>query len=340
MSFYSKIIDLQKLNMAWDRVRKNKPACGVDQITWEMFEENKKTELKQLNLSLANHNYTVMPVKMVTLYKGEKLRQVALYCMRDKVVQQSLASELVKLYDNTFSDCVYAYRPGKSALTALEKISEKIQDRGFGWALRLDIEHFFDTIDIDQMIMLLRQQIREEDTLELIRAICNAPSMSDTGELMKKRVGIYQGSAIAPVLSNVVLSEFDRDMEEVCGFYICYSDDMIVLGKESQELERILDRAVLLLEKSGLSVNQSKTTIVSVEEGFDFLGYHFDQRGKAIPVKAEAGLAERLEDLWLNRKKEPCYRQSDGQSRRGQGVGICPVYKGADQRLCGKFYRA
>jgi len=222
----------------------------------------------------------------------------------------------------------------------LEKISEKIQDRGFGWALRLDIEHFFDTIDIDQMIMLLRQQIREEDTLELIRAICNAPSMSDTGELMKKRVGIYQGSAIAPVLSNVVLSEFDRDMEEVCGFYIRYSDDMIVLGKESQELERILDRAVLLLEKSGLSVNQSKTTIVSVEEGFDFLGYHFDQRGKAIPVKAEAGLAERLEDLWLNRKKEPCYRQSDGQSRRGQGVGICPVYKGADQRLCRKFYRA
>lgn len=306
MSFYSKIIDLQKLNMAWDRVRKNKPACGVDQITWEMFEENKKTELKQLNLSLANHDYTVMPVKMVTLYKGEKLRQVALYCMRDKVVQQSMAGELVKLYDNTFSDCVYAYRPGKSALTALEKISEKIQTDGFGWALRLDIEHFFDTIAIDHMITLLRRQIREEDTLELIRAICNAPSISDTGELMKKRVGIYQGSAIAPVLSNVVLSEFDRDMEEVSGFYIRYSDDMIILGKERQELERILDRAVLLLEKSGLSVNRSKTTIVSVEEGFDFLGYHFDQKGKAIPARAEAGLAERLEDLWLNGKKESC----------------------------------
>ncbi len=302
MSFYSRIIDLQKLSLAWDRVRKNKPACGVDNVTWEMFEENKKTELKQLNISLTEHSYTVMPVKMVTLYKGDKLRQIALYCMRDKVVQQSIAGELVKIYDRIFSDCIYAYRPGKSALAALEIVMQKIQNGEYGYALKLDIENFFDTISIDRLIHLLEYHIKEEDLLELVRMVCNAPSISDTGQLVKKQQGIYQGSAIAPILSNVYLAEFDRKMEEECSFYIRYSDDMLVLGKDRQDLGEILSMAALLLEKAGLCLNQSKTVILPVEEGFDFLGYHFDKKGKAIPAKAEAGLAERLENIWLAEK--------------------------------------
>lgn len=305
MSFYSRIIDLQKLNIAWDKVRRNKPASGVDNVTWDMFEENKKIELKQLNISLANHEYTVMPVKMVTLYKGEKLRQVALYCMRDKVVQQSIASELVKTYDGLFSDCTYAYRPGKSALGALEVIADKVQKEELEWALRLDIKHFFDTICIDRLISLLSIQIKEKDVLELIRAICNVPNVSDTGELISKQEGVYQGSAIAPILSNIYLSEFDRTMEEECSFYIRYSDDMLVLGRDREELDGILARTILLLEKAGLSLNQSKTVILPVEEGFDFLGYHFDKKGKAIPEKAEINLEDRLENIWLTERSLP-----------------------------------
>jgi len=302
MSFYSKIIDLQKLNIAWERVKKNKPACGVDNVTWEMFEEDRKEQLKQLNISLANHEYTSMPVRLVTLHKDEKIRNVAIYCMRDKVVQQSVAGELVKMYDGVLSECTYAYRLGKSALTALEMITEKSQAEGFEWVLKLDIEHFFDTVCIERLIYQLSQRIKEEDTLKLIKEICYTPYISATGELTERRRGIYQGSAVSPIFSNIYLSEFDQIMEKECDFYIRYSDDMIVLGKSRQRLEEILVKATCLLERVGLSLSKSKTVIMSMEEGVDFLGYHFDKNGKTIPAKAESGLLEKLENLWLTEK--------------------------------------
>ena len=100
MSLYNRIIDLQKLNQAWERVRKNKPAAGVDNVRFDEFEERKKEELKQLQIELKNHTYQSMPIKKAVIYKGEKAREIALYTMRDKVVQQSIALELNKMYDS------------------------------------------------------------------------------------------------------------------------------------------------------------------------------------------------------------------------------------------------
>ena len=94
MGLFSKVIDQQKLTEAWNRVKRNKPAPGVDEMTWEDFDGNRKQNIRQLNIELSEHKYESLPVKLVPLYKGEKVREVSLYTMRDKVVQQSLASEL------------------------------------------------------------------------------------------------------------------------------------------------------------------------------------------------------------------------------------------------------
>ena len=119
MSLYNKIIDLQKLSAAWQRVRRNKPAAGVDNITWQQFDENSREQMKQLQIELIEQRYTPLPVRNVTLYKGQKSRVIALYSMRDKIVQQSLASELARLFDNRLSSQSYAYRNDKSALQAI-----------------------------------------------------------------------------------------------------------------------------------------------------------------------------------------------------------------------------
>ncbi len=103
MSIYNKVIDLQKLHQAWERVRRNKPAAGVDSVTYEQFDADKNAALKQLNIDLKNHTYHALPVRRVVMYKGEKAREIALYSMRDKVVQQSVAAELNRIYDNRFS---------------------------------------------------------------------------------------------------------------------------------------------------------------------------------------------------------------------------------------------
>ena len=97
MSLYSKIIDIQKLQAAWRNVKKNKPARGVDDVTWEMFDNNIREELKQLNLELKNHEYHPFPVRMVNMYKEEKIRKIALFSMRDKVVQQATMQIFLKI---------------------------------------------------------------------------------------------------------------------------------------------------------------------------------------------------------------------------------------------------
>ena len=147
MSLYNKVIDLQKMDQAWDRVRKNKPSAGVDGISYEQFETNKKEYLKQLELVLSEHKYHALPVKLTTIYKGEKERVIAQYSMRDKVVQQSLAAELNRLFDPLFSKQTYAYRQDKSALRAIEEISNKAKENVYSSFLKLDISKYFDRID-------------------------------------------------------------------------------------------------------------------------------------------------------------------------------------------------
>ena len=139
MSLYTRIIDLQKLQDAWGRVRKNKPAAGVDHVTCEQFDAISKQELKQLYEELNTHSYEPLPVKRITLYRGDKARDIVLHAMRDKVVQQSVSAELCKIYDHLFSPRCIAYRPNQSALNAVQEISERILSEGYGYALKIDI---------------------------------------------------------------------------------------------------------------------------------------------------------------------------------------------------------
>ena len=230
MGIYSKLIDIQKLGQAWDRVRKNKPACGVDNVTFEMFEERRREELRQLNLELKENRYESLPVKLSNIYKGDKVRTIALFSMRDKVVQQSLAYELGRIYEPLFSKSTYAYRPGQSALEALKLIEERTKNQQEQWVLKMDIADFFDSIRHDDLLQMMGKRIKEQDVLELVQTVLKAKIMDEnTGELRENQLGIYQGSSCAPLLSNIYLMDYDREMEARCGFYIRYSDDIIIL---------------------------------------------------------------------------------------------------------------
>lgn len=300
MSLYNKIIDLQKLERAWQHVKKNKPAAGVDHVTAEQFDAEAKENLKQLHLELAEHSYETLPVKQVTIYKGEKAREIALYAMRDKVVQQSIAAELNKMYDPLFSSQTYAYRSNRSALSAIDEIAQRAGSGQYAFYLKIDISHFFDTIQWPRLRKMLEEFIREGDVLDLIRMnACSKKLDPVTGELAERKLGLYQGSGIAPVLSNIYLMEFDRWMKAEAPYFVRYSDDLIALGGSREQVTDLLLQAVRELEKLGLAVNQDKSSMGEIAEGVDFLGYHLDQSGKSIPAKAEGNLRERLEMMWL-----------------------------------------
>lgn len=302
MGLFTKVIDQQKLAEAWNRVKRNKPAAGVDEISWEDFDGEWKQNIKQLNMELAGHTYESLPVRLVPLYKGEKVREVSLYAMRDKVVQQSLASELVRMYDGLMSESTYAYRPGRAALQAIGYLDLALKSGKYNWALKADIQGFFDHIRLEKLYQILRERIKEEDVIDLIRRCCEAPSIEKDGSLTAKTIGVYQGSGIAPVLSNIYLMKFDHEIRQRFHIYVRYSDDILILGDDKEKLEKIQQFMALYLEQLGLQLHEKKTKIVSLDEGVEFLGYALSKDGKQIPDKAEKNLDGSLEDIFLNRK--------------------------------------
>ena len=305
MGIYSKIIDLQKLGFAWEKVKKNRPAAGVDQVTYEEFDERRREELKQLNLELVEYRYESLPVKQVAIYKGEKVRTIALFSMRDKVVQQSIAQELNKIYEPLFSKSTYAYRPGQSALHALDIIEGKVKAATQGkaiWVLKMDIADFFDCILHENLLNTLGKCVREAEVLTLIgRTLKTSILEEHDGTLKENKRGIFQGSSCAPILSNVYLMDYDKEMEKRCGFYLRYSDDILVLEHDETKIKSLYEYTKTYLESKGLKLKESKTLLKRLDEkeSFEYLGYSFTTKGKAVPAKAEATLTERLETMWF-----------------------------------------
>lgn len=266
MSIYNKIIDQQKLMAAWKKVMGNKPACGVDHVTWDQFDQNIRIEIRQLNLELVAHQYRVQPVKLVHIIKEEKDREISLYTMRDKVVQTSIAIELNKWFDSGFSKCAYAYRNDRSAMVAVENIHRYIEIHAESWVGKLDIDGFFDHIQHERLKKKLAAVIKEEDVLELIMQQLQACSLNKDGELVEKRVGIYQGFSISPILSNIYMTEFDRVMEKEAVFYVRYSDDILILGESCERIQSMMAKMNVMLEELGLEAKARKKLKQSLED--------------------------------------------------------------------------
>ncbi len=300
MSLYTKIIDRQKLNEAWTRVKRNHPAAGVDNITCEDFDAGLRENIQQLHAELENHSYQSQPVKTAFLYKGEKRRSISLYSMRDKIVHLAIANDLTRLYEPRMSSSVYAYRPGRSALQAIELLERSLKSIQNQWMLKTDIKDFFDSVPLKRLYQFLSETIKETDVIELIRTCCETAELQKDGTLIPKKIGLYQGSGLSPVLSNIYLMSFDHAAEQQCRTYIRYSDDILILGDSQEELEQIKASIRIKLEALGLTMNEEKTKICSAKEGISFLGYQLSEKGLSVPPKAEENLQVRLEEIWLS----------------------------------------
>ena len=212
MKLMEKILSEENLHLAIKKVKKNKGAPGIDKMTVQEIEYWFEQYQEELISKIMNKQYRPMPVKRVYIPKANgKQRPLGIPTVVDRVIQQAISQELTKIYEPIFSEHSYGFRPKRSAHMAMEEVLFNLND-GYEWIVDLDIEKFFDTVNHDKLISILRENVNDAITLHLIRAYLRA-GVLDGGLIKSTTVGTPQGGPISVILSNIYLDKFDKELE-------------------------------------------------------------------------------------------------------------------------------
>ena len=259
-----KILDRDNLNKAYQRVKSNKGAPGIDGMTVEEALPWLKEHREELLESIRGGWFKPNPVRRKEIPKPDGgVRKLGIPTVIDRIVQQAIAQVLVPLYEPQFIDGSYGYRPDRSAQMAIQKVKEYAEE-GYKYAVQLDLSKYFDTLNHALLINLLRRTIRDERVIQLIKKYLKSGVM-ENGVCVKTEEGSPQGGPLSPLLANIYLNEFDHEFENRGVKVIRYADDIVLLAKSQRATERLLETSTRYLEsKLKLTVNREKSKTVSV----------------------------------------------------------------------------
>jgi len=268
-----KVWNWRNLNEAWAKVKSNKGAGGIDEVSIAQFERNLEQNLNEIQRLLRQDRYKPKPVKRVYIPKPDgKQRPLGIPTIRDRVVQQALKNVIEPIFEAEFSDFSFGYRPGKNAKQAIERI-EAIRDEGHEWIVDADIKAFFDTVNHEKLIDAVAERISDGRVLRLIRSFLKADIMEQGQGLARNVIGTPQGGVISPLLANIYLHYFDERMAELGYEVVRYADDFIVLCGSEEEARGALSQVKGVLRELELTLHSEKTRLKNFGEGVDFLGF-------------------------------------------------------------------
>lgn len=287
MKLMEKIVSEENLQRAIKKVKQNKGAPGIDKMTVQEVEQGIGQYQEEIVSLIMNKQYRPMPVKRVYIPKPNgKQRPLGIPTAVDRVIQQAILQELTKIYEPIFSEHSFGFRPRRSAHMAMEEVLNNLNDE-YEWIIDLDIEKFFDTVNHDKLISILRENVNDVTTLHLIRAYLRAGVLED-GLVKSTTVGTPQGGPISVILSNIYLDKFDKELESRNLKFVRYADDCIIFVKSEMSANRVMKSVTSWLErKLFLKVSATKTKVVRPTKG-QFLGFTFyksSQGWKCVPTK-------------------------------------------------------
>ena len=274
MKLIERIISVKNINEAIKKVKSNKGAPGIDKMTVNEIEKYFKENRKEIINKIIEMKYIPQPVRRVNIPKsnGSK-RPLGIPTVVDRVIQQAIAIELNKIYEPNFSEHSYGFRENRSCHNAIDEVLVNL-NAGYEWVVDLDIEKYFDTVNHDKLISILRERVNDKVTLNLIRKFLRAGVM-DAGIVKSTTIGVPQGGPLSPILSNIYLDKFDKELESRGLHFVRYADDCNIFVKSDRAADRVMKSVISWLErKLFLKVSASKTKIVRPTQS-NFLGFTF-----------------------------------------------------------------
>ncbi len=294
------ILGPANLNRAYKRVRSNNGSAGSDKMEVESLKDYLVANGDTLISSILGGKFRPNPVRRVEIPKDNgKKRMLGIPTVVDRVVQQAIAQVLSPIYEKQFSTHSYGFRPKRNAHQALKKCKDHITE-GYKYAVDMDLEKFFDTVNRSRLVELLSKTIKDGRVISLVHKYLNA-GVIVRNKFETTKTGVPQGGPLSPLLSNIMLNELDRELEKRNHRFVRYADDMVIFCKSKRGAERTLTSTVDFIEnKLSLKVNREKTVVAYVSR-IKFLGYSFYvKKGEGrLRVHAEslAKMKERIRTL-------------------------------------------
>lgn len=324
MELMEVILTKENLNQAYKKVVANKGASGIDEITVKELGNYIKENREEIISSLRNRTYSPKPVRRVYIPKDNgKKRPLGIPTALDRTIQQAVAQSISDIYEKVFSEYSYGFRPNRSCHDAIKQALEYLNS-GYEWVIDIDIEQFFDKVNHDKLIQILREQVNDSSVLNLIRKYLRAGVM-EKGILKATKTGVPQGGPISVILSNIYLDKLDKELEGRGLRFVRYADDVLIFTKSEIAAKRVMTSISSWIErKLFLKVNATKSKVVRPTRS-KYLGFTFLKNGGEWKVKP------------TNEKKEKLYQVMREYLKRGKAIArtLAVTIKRVNQMVMG-----
>jgi len=309
------------LQAAWLRVKANRGAAGIDEQSVEAFSQHADRYLAELEAALKEGRYHPQPVKRVEIPKGPKqTRPLGIPVVKDRIVQTAVKLVIEPIFEATFLETSYGFRPERSAKDALREVDDLLK-AGYTYVVDADLKSYFDTIPHNRLRERIRERISDGRLLALVDSWISQDIMAGLERWTPVR-GTPQGAVISPLLANCYLHPLDERMK-ACGYrMVRYADDFVVLCADAETAAAALQEIRTWVEANGLSLHPDKTHVGDCRikgQGFDFLGYRFEAGGRWARKKSWQKLLDNL------RKRT---RRTQGESLTKVIANLNPILRG------------
>ena len=279
-NLFERTLQRENIQAAWKRVRANKGAAGIDGMTIEEFPDWVRSgQWEQVTQELRSGIYKPDPVRRVEIEKPDGgIRQLGIPTIKDRVIQQAIAQTLTPIFDPTFSNNSFGFRPNRNGQQAAKQVQSIIKE-GRRFAVDVDLSKFFDRVNHDLLMTHLSYKLKDKELLKLIAKYLRAGVLlkreGNKNRFIESREGVPQGGPLSPLLANIMLDPLDKELESRGHKFARYADDFTILVKSKRAGERILNSISNYLERRlKLIVNSDKSRVVKTSES-KFLGFTF-----------------------------------------------------------------